>query len=154
MISCEVAKGWIVLLNGSGKAQARRYAHIMKLIIRWMLLASALVLLAQIDIGLQVKSFGSALWAAFVIGLLNAFVRPLLILLTLPVTVLMLGLFLFVINAMMLMAASRLLEGFQVAGFSAALLAAVLYSLWAVIIDSALERLMGPSAARPLPPPR
>ena len=82
----------------------------MKLIIRWMLLASALVLLAQLDIGVQVQSFPSALWAAFVIGLLNAFVRPLLILLTLPVTVLTLGLFLFVVNGLMLMAASRLLD--------------------------------------------
>lgn len=115
----------------------------MKLIIKWMLLASALVLLANLDIGLQVKSFGSALWAAFVIGLLNAFVRPLLILLTLPVTVLTLGLFLFVVNGLMLMAASRLLEGFQVDGFWPAVIGAVLYSLWGVIIDAALERLMG-----------
>lgn len=125
----------------------------MKLIIKWMLLASALVLLANLDIGLQVKSFGAALWAAFVIGLLNAFVRPLLILLTLPVTVLTLGLFLFVVNGLMLMAASRLLEGFQVDGLWPAVVAAVLYSLWGVIIDAALERLMGPRPppAGPLP---
>ena len=122
----------------------RRYACAMKLIIRWMLLASALVLLANLDIGLQVKSFGAALWAAFVIGLLNAFVRPLLILLTLPVTVLTLGLFLFVVNGLMLMAASRLLDGFQVDGFWPAIFSSVLYSLWGVIIDAALERMMGP----------
>lgn len=122
----------------------RRYACAMKLIIRWLLLASALVLLANLDIGLQVKSFGAALWAAFVIGLLNAFVRPLLILLTLPVTVLTLGLFLFVVNGLMLMAASRLLDGFQVDGLWAAVFSSVLYSLWGLIIDAALERLMGP----------
>jgi len=122
----------------------------MKWIIRWMLLASALVLLTHLDIGLKVASFGSALWAAFVIGLLNAFVRPLLILLTLPVTMLTLGLFLFVVNGLMLMLASRLLDGFQVDGFWPAVLAAILYSLWGVIIDAALERLMGPPH---LPPP-
>ena len=115
-----------------------------------MLLASALVLLTHLDIGLKVASFGSALWAAFVIGLLNAFVRPLLILLTLPVTMLTLGLFLFVVNGLMLMLASRLLDGFQVDGFWPAVLAAILYSLWGVIIDAALERLMGPPH---LPPP-
>ncbi|MFT3858247.1 MAG: phage holin family protein [Aquabacterium sp.] len=125
----------------------------MKLLVRWMLLASALVLLANLNIGLQVTSFGAALWAAFVIGLLNAFVRPLLILLTLPVTVLTLGLFLFVVNGLMLMAASRLLDGFQVDGFWAAVFSSVLYSLWGVVIDAALEKLMGGSG-RALPPPQ
>ena len=124
----------------------------MKLLVRWLLLASALVLLANLDIGLQVTSFGAALWAAFVIGLLNAFVRPLLILLTLPVTVLTLGLFLFVVNALMLMAASRLLDGFQVAGFWQAVLASVLYSVWGLVIDAALEKLMGPRRLQPMPP--
>lgn len=89
----------------------------MKLIVRWLLLACALVLLTQWDLGLSVRSFGSALLAAFVIGLLNAVVRPVLILLTLPVTVLTLGLFLFVINALTFQMASGLLDGFQVSGF-------------------------------------
>jgi putative membrane protein len=123
----------------------------MKWIIRWMLLASALVLLTHLDIGVRVSSFGAALWAAFVIGLLNAFVRPLLIVLTLPVTVLTLGLFLFVVNGLMLMAASRLLDSFHVDGFWPAVLASILYSLWGVIIDAALERLMGPPRL-PMPP--
>lgn len=124
----------------------------MKLIIRWLLLACALVLLTQLDPGIQVRSFGSALWAAFIIGLLNAFVRPLLIVLTLPVTVLTLGLFLFVINAMMFQFAGYLLDDFQVQGFWQALLGSVLYSLWGMVIDVALERLMGPRL--PMPPPR
>lgn len=116
----------------------------MKLIARWLLLASALVLLTQWDSGIQVRSFTAALQAAFVIGLLNAFVRPLLILLTLPVTVLTLGLFLFVINAFTFQMASGLLEGFHVGRFTDALLGSVLYSLWGLVIDAALERLMGP----------
>jgi putative membrane protein len=118
----------------------------MKLILRWLLLASALVLLTQWDTGISVKNFGSAMWAAFVIGLLNAFVRPLLILLTLPVTFLTLGLFLFVINALTFQMASGLLAGFEVHGFWHALLGSVLYSLWGLVIDVALERMLGPRA--------
>jgi putative membrane protein len=124
----------------------------MKMIIRWLLLAAALVLLTQWDSGIHVKSFGSAMWAAFVIGLLNAFVRPLLILLTLPVTVLTMGLFLFVINALTFQMASNMLEGFQVQGFWHALIGSVLYSLWGLIIDAALERLFGPRNMM-MPPP-
>lgn len=122
----------------------------MKLIIRWLLLACALVLLTQLVPGIQIRSFGSAMWAAFVIGLLNAFVRPLLILFTLPVTVLTMGLFLFVINAFTFQLASRMLDGFQVQGFWHALLGSVLYSVCSLVIDVALERLMGP---RFMPPP-
>lgn len=116
----------------------------MKVLVRWLLLAAALLLLTQWNIGVSVSSFGSAMWAALVIGLLNAFVRPLLIVLTLPVTVLTLGLFLFVINALMFQFAGYLLENFQVHGFWQALLGSVLYSLWGMVIDVALERLMGP----------
>lgn len=123
----------------------------MKLIIRWLLLACALVLLTQLDPGIQIRSFGSAMWAAFVIGLLNAFVRPLLILFTLPVTVLTMGLFLFVINALTFQMASHLLEGFQVQGFWHALVGSVLYSVCSLVIDVALERLLGP---RFMPPPQ
>jgi putative membrane protein len=126
-----------------------RYACGMKLIIRWLLLASALVLLTQWDSGIQVKSFASAMGAAFVIGLLNAFVRPLLIVLTLPVTVLTMGLFLFVINALTFQMAAGLLDGFQVHGFWHALLGSVLYSLWGLVIDAALERVMGPRHVLP-----
>jgi putative membrane protein len=121
----------------------------MKLIIRWLLLASALVLLTQWDSGIQVHGFGAAMLAALVMGLLNAFVRPLLILLTLPVTVLTMGLFLFVINALTFQMASGLLDGFQVRSFGDALLGSVLYSLWGLVIDAALERLMGPRLPQP-----
>lgn len=115
----------------------------MTLLIRWLLLACALVLLTQWDLGVQVDNFGAAMWAALVIGLLNAFVRPLLILLTLPVTLLTLGLFLFVINALTFQMASSLLEGFHVTGFWQALLGSILYSLFGLVIDTALQRMMG-----------
>lgn len=114
----------------------------MRTLIRWLLLALALLALAQVYSGVQVTQFGSALLAAFVIGLLNTVVRPVLVLLTLPVTLVTLGLFLFVINALMFWAAGSLLDGFEVRGFGAALLGSLLYSLAGLVIDSALERLL------------
>ena len=113
----------------------------MKPIVRWLLLAAALLLVAQLSPGVTVNSFGAALVAALVLGLLNTLVRPLLVLLTLPVTVLTLGLFLFVINALMFWAAAGLLEGFRVAGFGAALIGSVIYSIASTIIDAAIEHL-------------
>lgn len=114
----------------------------MKLILKWLLSAAALLALAQLYSGVQVQGFAAALIAAFVIGLFNTVVRPILVVLTLPVTVVTLGLFLFVINALMFWAASGLLAGFQVTGFGAALLGSLIYSLFGVLIDSALERLL------------
>lgn len=114
----------------------------MKLILKWLLSAAALLALAQLYSGVQVQGFAAALIAAFVIGLFNTVVRPILVVLTLPVTVVTLGLFLFVINALMFWAASGLLAGFQVTGFGAALLGSLIYSLFGLLIDSALERLL------------
>ncbi len=113
----------------------------MKLLVRWLLLAAALLLVAQVYPGVQLASFGSAMVAALVLGLLNALLRPILVLLTLPVTVLTLGLFLFVINALMFYFAATLLTGFNVTGFVAALIGSLLYSVCGLIIDAALERL-------------
>lgn len=113
----------------------------MKLLAKWLLSATALLAVSQLYSGVEVTSFTSALLAAFVIGLLNTVVRPLLVILTLPVTVLTLGLFLFVINALMFWWAATLLDGFQVRGFSAALLGSLMYTLMGVIIESALEQL-------------
>jgi putative membrane protein len=113
----------------------------MKLMLKWCLSAMALLLLAQLDTSIVVNGIGSALVAALVVGLLNLFVRPVLVVLTLPVTLLTLGLFLFVINALMFWLASKVLEGFYVASFGHALLGSLLYSVMGVVIDSALERL-------------
>lgn len=115
----------------------------MKVIIRWMLLAAALLLVAHLYSGVIVKSFSSALLAAFVIGLFNTLLRPILVLLTLPVTLITLGLFLFVINALMFYAASSMLSGLYVASFGAALIGSLLYSLCGMVIDVAMERLFG-----------
>ena len=113
----------------------------MKLIVRWLLLAAALLLVAHLYPGVTVASFGAALIAAFVIGLLNTLVRPLLVLLTLPVTLLTLGLFLFVINALMFWWAGSMLDGFKVPTFGAALIGSLIYSLCGIVIDAALQRM-------------
>ncbi len=119
----------------------------MKIIVRWLLLAAALLLVAHVYPGVTVASFTAALIAAFVLGLFNTLVRPLLVLLTLPVTLLTLGLFLFVINALMFWAAAAVLDDFNVAGFSAALIGSLLYSLCGVVIDVATERLFSRSSS-------
>jgi len=113
----------------------------LKIIVRWLLLAAALLLVAHLYPGVKVSSFGAAMAAALVLGLLNALVRPLLVLLTLPVTLLTLGLFLFVINALMFWAAAWLLQGLEVSGFVAALAGSLIYSACGLVIDVALERL-------------
>ncbi len=110
----------------------------MRLIIQWLLSALALLAVTYIYPGVQVSSFTSALIAAAVIGLLNMVVRPVLVVLTLPVTIVTLGLFLFVINALMFWAASGLLGGFVVNGFVAALIGSLIYSLLRLLIEAAL----------------
>ncbi len=119
----------------------------MKILVRWLLLAAALLLVANLYSGVTVESFGSALIAALVLGLFNTLVRPLLVLLTLPVTLLTLGLFLFVINALMFWAAANVLDGFSVTGFAAALIGSLIYSVCGIVIDAAMERLFAPRAS-------
>ena len=113
----------------------------MKLLLKWLLSAAALMFVAYLYPGVQVTSLSAALVAALVIGLFNAVLRPILVVLTLPVTVVTLGLFLFVINAFMFWAAAELLKGFQVAGFGAALIGSLIYSALGMVIDSALRSL-------------
>ncbi len=112
----------------------------MKLILKWLLSAAALLGVAYVYGGVAVASFGSAMLAALVIGLLNMLLRPILVVLTIPVTILTLGLFLFVINALMFWAASGLLSGFHVNGFWAALIGSLIYSALGLAIDALLER--------------
>lgn len=113
----------------------------MKLLSKWLLNAAALLLVAYLYSGVDIKSYSAALIAALVLGLFNTVLRPLLVILTLPVTVLTLGLFLFVINALMFWSAAGILDGFSVTGFGAALIGSLLYSAMGIVIDSALQRL-------------
>ena len=110
----------------------------MRLLLKWLLSALALLAVTYIYSGVQVSNFTSALIAAAVIGLLNMIVRPVLVVLTLPVTIVTLGLFLFIINALLFWAASGLLQGFNVTGFVAALIGSLIYSLLGLVIEAAL----------------
>jgi putative membrane protein len=99
------------------------------LLARWIVNAAALMLVAYLYPGVHVGSFVAALIAALVLGLVNAVIRPLLVILTLPVTLLTLGLFLFVINALCFWLVAEVVHGFSVEGFGAALVGSILYSL-------------------------
>jgi len=110
----------------------------MEIILVWILNAVALLVVAYILPGITVASFGSALIAALVLGLLNTLVKPVLILLTLPITIVTLGLFLLVLNALVFWFAGSVLKGFQVNGFWWALLGAFVYS----IVSGLLSRLL------------
>jgi putative membrane protein len=102
---------------------------IMRLLLVWVLNAIALLGVAYIYPGVQVQDWKSAAIAALVLGLVNTLVKPLLVLLTLPVTILTLGLFLVVLNALLFWGVAEILPGFNVNGFWAAVLGAILYSV-------------------------
>lgn len=114
----------------------------MKLLLRWLMAACALLLVAYVYEGVQVRSFPSALIAAAVIGLFNMLLRPVLVVLTLPVTIVTFGLFLFVINALLFWAAASVLDGFHVNGFGAALLGSLIYSAIMLVVDAAVKSLL------------
>lgn len=101
----------------------------MKLIVVWLLNALALLAVAYLMPSIHVSGFGGALIAAAVIGLVNMLIRPLLVLLTLPVTVLTLGLFILVINGLLFFLVGNVLQGFEVASLWSGILGALLYSV-------------------------
>lgn len=111
----------------------------MKFILRLLLSALAVVLLANILPGIHVETYWIAVLVALVLGLLNGLVKPLLVILTLPVTILTLGLFLLVINAIIILLAGSLVSGFTVDGFWWALLFSLLLSVLQSILFAFLK---------------
>jgi putative membrane protein len=107
---------------------------ILRLLLVWLVNAVALIAVAYLMPSISVSSFGAALVAALVLGLVNAIVRPVLVLLTLPVTILTLGLFIFVLNGLLFWMVGSWLEGFNVGGFWAGVFGAIVFSLvsWAL----------------------
>ncbi len=112
----------------------------MKLILVWLLNAIALLAVAYLVPDIHVAGFGAALVAALVIGLLNMLIRPLLVLLTLPITVLTLGLFILVINGVLFYAAGSWLEGFEVKTYLAGMIGALLYSIFSWLLSALLVK--------------
>lgn len=115
----------------------------MRLVLTWIINAVALIVLPYIFQSITVDSFVTALLVAVVLGLINTLIRPVLVLLTLPVTVLTLGLFIFVINGLLFWAVGSFMPGFHVAGFWAGVFGAIVYSL----ISWALSSLLMPKKA-------
>jgi len=106
----------------------------MRLLLTWLINAAALFAVPYLMDSVRVDSFASAMFAALILGLVNTLIKPILILLTLPVTVLTLGLFIFVINGLLFWAVANFVKGFSVAGFWSAIGGALLYSIisWAL----------------------
>lgn len=113
----------------------------MSIIIVWFINALALILVSYVLTGVHVAGFGSALIAALVLGLINTLVRPILVILTIPVTVLTFGLFLLVINALLFWFVGSILKDFQVDSFGWALLGALIYSVITYTMTSILIKL-------------
>ena len=107
---------------------------VMRLLVIWLINALALLALPYLMNSVSIDSFAMALLVAVVLGFVNTILRPILILLTLPVTVVTLGLFIFVINGLLFWMVGNMFDGFHVAGFWSAVLAAFLYSVisWAL----------------------
>lgn len=111
----------------------------MKQIIQLLVNALAVVLIANLLPGVAVASLGTAVWVALILSILNLLVKPILIILTLPITVLTLGLFLLIINAIIINIADALIPGFTVNGIGIA----ILFSLLLSILESVLYALFG-----------
>ena len=97
----------------------------MDLLISWLITAISLLIIAQLPIGVEVDDFGKALVSAIVFGILNAIVKPVLLFLTIPLTILTLGLFLFIVNAIVVGLAAALVKGFRLR-----------YGVWSAIFGS------------------
>ena len=107
----------------------------MLLLTRWIINAIALLAATSLIPGVHVRSFYSALWVALILGFLNAVARPVLVFLTLPITMLTLGLFIFVINALLIWFTASIVKGFDVSGFWPAMMLGVFMWLVSVITN-------------------
>ena len=112
----------------------------MRLLLTWLINALALLALPYLFTSIHVEGFGTALVAALVLGLINTLIRPLLVLLTLPVTLLTLGLFIFVINGLLFWFVGSFVKGFTVEGFWTAVFGAIVYSIISWALSSLLLR--------------
>ena len=115
-----------------------------ELLLIWVLNALALLAVANFVPGIHVDGFTAALIAAFFLGLINTLIRPLLLLLTLPVTLLTIGLFIFVINGLLFWFVGSILKGFLVDSFWHGVLGSVLYSIFSWALSAAAAQLMRP----------
>jgi putative membrane protein len=118
----------------------------MRLLLAWLINAFALVAVAYLMPGISVANFATALVAALVLGLINAVVRPVLVLLTLPVTIVTLGLFIFVLNGLLFWFVGSFIQGFVVDGFWSGVFGAIVFSLISWLLSALLLRSGEPRA--------
>ena len=112
----------------------------MRIIIKWLVMTASVLIAAYFIPGVRVASFFSALWVALFLGIVNLFLKPVLVLITLPINIVTLGLFTFVINAALILLASYFITGFQVAGFWWALIYGIVLS----VVHYLLNLIVGP----------
>jgi len=110
------------------------------IIIRWLTSTAAIILTSYLLNGIHIDGFFSAFLAAAMLGILNALFRPIALLITLPINILTLGFFTFVINALMLQMASGIISGFEVHGFAAAILGSLMISAISWLLNSFVDR--------------
>jgi putative membrane protein len=112
----------------------------MSILIRWILSALALMLVAYIIPGIVISDFYIALITALIIGLLNVFIRPVLLVITLPINIITLGLFTFVLNALLFWFVASFVDGFSVSGFWAAFFGALVFSIISSILSNLAKK--------------
>ena len=117
------------------KLKKLKKGEFMILLLRWVLFALAVVFTAWLVPGISVENFQSAMLVTVIIALINIFVRPLIVFITLPINILTLGIFTLVINSLLLMLAGYLSPGFEVSGFLSALLGSIVLAFLALIIN-------------------
>ncbi|HEY9585828.1 MAG TPA: phage holin family protein [Candidatus Paceibacterota bacterium] len=105
------------------------------LVVKWLINALAIFLVGNFLPGIHVPDYMTALWAALVLSIVNAVIRPILLLVTLPINVITLGLFTFVVNGLMFWFATRFVSGFVIDGFLPAVLGALIVSVIATVLD-------------------
>ena len=111
----------------------------MNYLLKVLLTALAVLFIAYFLPGVEVDDYGTAIWVAFIVGILFSILKPILVILTLPVTIVTLGLFLFVINAAMILLANNWIDGFSVSGFWTALLFSILLSFFESILHKLID---------------
>ncbi|MDR0228369.1 MAG: phage holin family protein [Flavobacteriaceae bacterium] len=112
----------------------------MKFILKLLITGALVVLLSKFLPGVGVDGFTTALWVAFVLGLLDAILKPVLVFLTLPATIITLGLFLFVINAVIILIGTKMVDGFTVSSFWTALLFSIVLTFCQSIVNGMLDK--------------
>ena len=112
----------------------------LRFILKWLGYAFAVIIITKIIPGFSVDSFWTALWVAVVIGLINTFIRPILLLITLPINIMTLGIFTLILNAIIMLLVGKYINGFEVVGFLNALIGAFVLSIITSLVNFLVKK--------------